>query len=418
MSNGSEPDAPPLHAEHTLKRALSLPLLTLYGIGTIVGGGIYALIGEVAAEAGTHAPAAFLMAALIALFSAFSYASLATRYPVSASEAEYVRAAFGRERLSALVGWLVISTALVSTATLSRAIVGFIGDFVSIPIVIATALTVGFLAGVAAWGIAESVWMSVAITLIEVGGLVLVVVLEGDVLGDLPARWGELIPGLQLEAWHGVGLGAFLAFYAFVGFEDMVNVSEEVRDPTRIMPIAIALAMAVTATLYLSVTTIAVLAVPIEELAASGTPVARIVAGHGASMTRTMGFISLLAGVNGALIQIIMATRVAYGMANRGGAPAWLGRVNRRTRTPIRATAATAVIIFALALWLPLDTLAKVTSAIILLVFAMVNLALIVIRLREARSGDDMPLRVRDVLPVIGLLACLTFLVFQAAAIC
>ena len=418
MADRPEQDAPSSHPEHTLKRSLSLPLLTLYGIGTIVGGGIYALVGKVAAEAGTHAPAAFLMAALIALFSAFSYASLATRYPVSASEAEYVRAAFGREQLSALVGWLVISTALVSTATLSRAIVGFIGDFVSIPIVVATALTVGFLAGVAAWGIAQSVWMSVAITLIEVGGLILVIALEGDVLVELPTRWGELVPGMQLEAWHGVGLGAFLAFYAFVGFEDMVNVSEEVRDPTHIMPIAIALAMATTAVLYLSVTTIAVLAVPIDELAASGTPVARIVAGHGATMTRSMGFISLLAGVNGALIQIIMATRVAYGMATRGGAPAWLGHINQRTRTPVRATVVTALIVFTLALWLPLDTLAKVTSAIILVVFGLVNLALIVIRMREIRSEDDLPLRASDVLPVIGLLACAAFLVFQASAIC
>jgi len=307
----------------------------------------------------------------------------------------------------------------VSTATLSRAIVGFIGDFVSIPIVVATALTVGVLAGIAAWGIAESVWMSVAITVIEVGGLVLVIVLERDALGELPTRWEELMPGMQVGAWRGIGLGAFLAFYAFVGFEDMVNVSEEVHDPTRIMPMAIALALGTTTLLYLSVTTIAVLAVPIDELAKSGTPVARIIANHGTTMTRTMGLISLLAGVNGALIQIIMATRVAYGMATRGGAPAWLGYVNQRTRTPVRATAATALIVFTLALWLPLDTLARVTSAITLVVFGTVNMALIVIRLREVRSADDdMPLRTRDVIPVVGVITCAAFLVFQITTIC
>lgn len=402
----------------TLKRTLSLPLLTLYGVGTIIGGGFYALVGKVAAEAGTYAPASFLLAATIALFSALSYSSLAVRYPVSAGEAEYVRAAFRRQGFSAFVGWLVIATGLVSAATLSRAIVGFIGDFVSIPLVLGLALTVGLLGGIAAWGIAESVWLSVAITLIEVGGLILVVGLEGDVLGDLPTRWVELVPDIRIETWQGIGLGGFLAFYAFVGFEDMVNVAEEVRDPTRTLPIAIGLALVSTTALYLLVTTVAVLAVPVGELATSDTPVARIVADHGPRVIRAMGFISVLAGVNGALIQVIMAARVAYGLAARGGAPRWLGHVNGFTRTPVRATALMTILVFVLALWWPLGTLAKLTSAIILVVFALVNLTLIVIRLREARSDLGPALRTRDVLPVIGLVACIAFLLFQAAAIC
>jgi APA family basic amino acid/polyamine antiporter len=404
-------------SEPTLRRALSLPLLTLYGVGTIIGGGFYALVGKVAAEAGTRAPMSFMLAALIALFSALSYASLAVRYPVSAGEAAYVRAAFRRRWLSALVGWLVIATGLVSAATLSRAIVGFIGDFISIPLFLALTLIVGLLGAIAAWGIAEAVWLSVVITLIEVAGLVLVVALEGDVLGDLPSRWRELVPEFRLEAWHGIGLGGFLAFYAFVGFEDMVNVAEEVRDPTRTMPLAIAFALGGTTVLYVVVSTVAVLAVPIDELASSGTPVARIVADHGFAMIRAMGFISVMAGVNGALIQIIMAARVVYGMAARGGAPTWFGHVNEHTRTPIRATVSMAILVLALALWLPLGTLAKITSAIILVVFAMVNLTLIVLRVRESRSTLGPSLGVRDVLPVIGLFACAAFLAFQGSEV-
>jgi len=399
----------------SLKRPVSLPMLVFFGVGTIVGGGFYALVGKVAGEAGMFAPVAMLLASLIALLSARSYAELSSRLPVSAGEAEYITNAFGRRWLGAIVGWMVILTGLVSAALLARAIVGFLSDFVAIPLAPSVVVIVLLLGAIAAWGISESVWISVVITAIEVGGILLVIGLRGDVLADLPARVGELTPSLDLAEWQGIGVGAFLIFYAFIGFEDMVNIVEEVREPKRTMPRGIMLALIFATALYVMVTTVAVLAVPPDELAATATPFALMVADYGPVATSAIGGVAVLAGVNGALVQIIMAARVAYGMGRSGGAPLWFRVINSRTRTPLRATCVITVAVGAVALWLPLTTLARVTSAIILVVFALVNASLFVIRVRESRSSDGDRLRYRDAIPVLGVLACLAFLVFQAS---
>ncbi|MDD9937493.1 MAG: APC family permease [Myxococcales bacterium] len=401
-------------AAPALHRRLGLPLLTFWGVGTIIGGGFYALIGEVAGEAGLLTPLAFLVAALIAGFSALSFAELSARLPYSAGEAHYVLEAFGRRGLSALVGWLVITTGVVSAATLANAFARFARTLVELP---SAALVIGVVVGLgvlAAWGIAESVVAAAIVTVIETCGLLLVIALAGDRLPNLPAMWSELSLDLSLASAGGVFLGAFIAFYSFVGFEDMVNLAEEVQRPAHTMPRGIVLSLAISTLIYVAVTLVVIAAVPQRQLIESHAPLSLAVHATSPAIAGGLTLVGMLAGLNGALVQVVMASRVAYGLARKGQAPALLARVHPITRTPLPATALASVLVMALALFFPLATLAKITSAVLLSIYALVNLSLFQLKRRPgwgAAPGPDYP----SVVPAAGFLITLAFLLFQAA---
>ena len=247
--------------------------------------------------------------------------------------------------------------------------------------------------------------------MIEVGGLLLILFVAGGSLADLPARLPELIPPLDGVAWHGILFGSFLAFYAFIGFEDMVNVAEEVKRPEHNLPRAILIAIGVSTLFYLLVALVAVLALPSAELAQTRVPLALIYERATGSAPTLISLISLLAVVNGALVQIIMGSRVFYGMSREGWLHHALGRVNLRTRTPLLATALVAALVLVLALWLPLVTLAKATSFIILIVFAIINLALARIKFRSPRPEG---VRVYPLwVPVAGFITTTALVLFQ-----
>jgi amino acid transporter len=400
----------------SLKRSLSLPLITFYGLGTILGAGVYVLIGKIAGIAGIYAPFAFLLAAIVAFFTAFSYAELSARYPLSAGAALYVEKAFSRRWLSAILGWSVVLTGIVSAGTMVNGFVGYLNIFIESPPWLSITVLVVGLGLLASWGINESVITAAVITLVEVFGLILVLFMAGDSLSELPERWQELIPPLSRSVWLGIALGAFLAFYAFIGFEDMVNVAEEVKNPSRNLPISILLALGIATVLYILVAVVAVLALPVDLLAKSDAPLASIIEHKVGHSPVTISLISLVAVVNGALVQIIMASRLVYGMSCQRLAPGLFNEVNQRTRTPIRATVLITLLILVLALWLPLVTLAKATSFIILVVFAVVNLSLFYLKLR----GESNPHGVVNYpiwVPIIGFLLCLGLLILQVLSI-
>jgi len=311
-----------------LKRSLTLPLITFYGLGTILGAGVYVLIGKITARAGLYTPVAFLFAALIAAFSAFSYAELSSRFPKSAGEAVYVQEGFHWRWLTTLVGYMVVLTGIVSAAAIANGFIGYLHLFVSISDHLAITLLVLGLGGLAIWGIIESVIIATIITLFEVGGLIFVLAIAGHSLQSLPDRWAELVPTLDGHVWGGILVGAFLAFYAFIGFEDMVNVAEEVKNPSRNLPIAILLALGISTILYILVSLVAVLALPVNELASSNAPLALIVQKTSHFSPTIIGIISLVAVVNGALVQIIMASRVMFGMAQQGNGPQHFAKIN------------------------------------------------------------------------------------------
>jgi len=394
-----------------LKRSLSLVQITLYGLGTILGAGIYVLVGKVTGLAGLYAPVSFLIAAGLAALTGLSYAELSARYPKSAGEAVYVQEGLRLRALSVLVGGLIILTGVVSAATIANGFVGYLHVFVAIPDWLAITLLVLLLGALAAWGISEAVLAASLITLVEVGGLLLVLFVAGGSLGDLPARLPELIPPADGGIWLGIMLGAFLAFYAFIGFEDMVNVAEEVKDPSRILPLAIIIAIIVSTVLYLLVSLVAVLALPPAELAQSRAPLALIYERATGSAPILISLISIFAVVNGALIQIIMSARVLYGMSREGWLHRSFGVVNAVTRTPLLSTAVATAIVLALALWLPLVTLAKITSFIIMTVFALINLSLVRIKRRQPRPEG---IRIYPVwIPIAGFLTATGFVLFQ-----
>jgi basic amino acid/polyamine antiporter, APA family len=396
-----------------LRRSLSLPLITFYGLGTILGAGIYVLVGKVAGLAGMHAPFAFALAGAVAALSAFSYAELSSRMPLSGGEAVYVQEALGLPWLSTLVGCLIVLTGVVSASAIANGFVGYLDVFIRLPHAAVIALTVLALGALAGWGILQSVTVAALVTLVEVGGLLLIISVSGGELLTLPQRLPELLPPADAMAWHGIALGAFLAFYAFIGFEDMVNVAEEVKEPERNMPRAILLALVLSTLLYLLVAAVAVLSLPLDALAASSAPLADIYAGVTGSPPTLITLISLFAVINGALIQMIMASRMLYGMSRAGWLPAMFARLNARTRTPLAATAAVTAAVLVFALILLLVTLAQMTSFIVLIVFVLVNLSLIRIKRRSPAAAAGVktyPIWV----PWGGLLLSLLLLGFQA----
>lgn len=388
----------------TLRRALSLPLLIFYGLGTILGAGIYVLVGEVAGVAGMLAPLAFLVAATIAGFTAFSYAELSSRIPQSAGEAAYLKEAFGMDFLAACAGWSVVAAGMVSAATVANGFVGYLQMLVPVPdgpVIVVSLLLMG---GLAAWGVGESVIAAAVVTVIEIVGLLLVVALSGHHLASLPARLPELVPTLSWTSWSSILLGGYLAFFAFIGFEDMVNMAEEVREPRRNLPRAIIICLFSASFLYLLIALIAVLALPPEMLAGQKAPLAKILSERGVWASSGISLISMVAVINGALVQIIMAARVLYGMAGQGIAPRAFRAVHPRTQTPLTATIVVTVIVIVLALGFPLVSLAKATSTITLIVFALVNAAL----WRLKRGGEKVDGAVSYPLwvPIIGLVLC------------
>ena len=403
-----------MHQPAQLKRGLSLWLLIFYGLGNILGAGIYVLVGKVAGSAGLFAPIAFFVASLVAAFTALTYAELVARYPLSAGEAVYVQKGLRLPALSVVVGLLIVLMGSVSAATIARGFIGYLDILIELPDAAAITLLVFVLGATAIWGIVESVSIAALVTLIELLGLGLVLAVAGDNLFTIPDRLPELLPPMDPVIWQGIMLGAFLAFYAFVGFEDMVNVAEEVRNPVRNVPLAILLALGITTLLYAAVSLAAILTVAPEQLAASNAPLATVYEQATGSKPVVLSIISIFAVVNGALIQIIMSSRILYGMSRQGWLPALFGRVWSKTQTPVASTIAAAATVLVLALWLPLVTLAKSTSFLVLIVFTLMNLSLLRIKLR-----DPHPEGIRVVprwVPAGGIIASLGLLLFQLYA--
>lgn len=394
----------------SLKRSISMPLMVFYGLGTILGAGFYALVGKVAAESALYTPLAFIIAAVVAFFTAISYAELSSRFPVSAGEAFYVKKAFHKKWLSSLIGWLTILTGIVSTGAIANGFAGYLQVFIPIPEWFGIFVMIGAVGLVAIWGITESAILATVITLIEIGGMILVVILAGEHLEKLPAVLPDMVPDLKWGVWSGIFSGAFLAFYAFIGFEDMVNVAEEVKDPQRNLPTAFIIVMITSTLLYVLVAVTIILALPLDQLARSAAPLALVMEHQGYSPLLISG-ISLIALINGGLVNMIMAARIMYGMANQKTAPAFLAKVNHKTQTPIIATGITIGITLVFALWLPIEMLAKITSAVLLCVFIMVNLSLIIIKLRGEQQPGSVCYSIG--FPIVGAVLSALFLGIQ-----
>ncbi|MEZ5925593.1 MAG: APC family permease [Hyphomicrobiaceae bacterium] len=411
MSEATDPDlAAGNRRKAGLRRSLTLWHVVLYGLGVTIGAGIYVLIGDAAGSAGTNAPFAFVVAALVMAPTALSLAELATRHPVSAGEAAFVGAAFRWPALSVTVGSLVVGVGIVSAAAISLGSVGYIRVFVDLPPGVLLTLVVLGMGLIAAWGIEESVTLAAIMTVIEIGGLLIVVVASLVWHPEsLPAVAGTLVPTLGTDAWLGILSAGLIAFFAFIGFEGIVNVAEEVKAPTVTLRRAIYMTLLISTILYLLVAAVSVVIVPPAELSRSDAPLALVFERATGASPLWLSAIAIIATLNGVIVQMIMASRVIYGLADRGNLPKVLASVSPTTSTPLISTGLVVAIVYALALLLPLVALAEWTSRITLVVFALVNAALIRIKLR----GDPAPAGVviqPMAVPVAGCLICLAFL--------
>lgn len=351
-------------------------MMVLYGLGTTVGAGIYALTGEIAGIAGYLAPAAFVLAALMAGLTAGSFAELSSRLPRAAGAALYVQHALGSPRVGRLTGLAVIAAGATSAAALTNGFIGYASYFVAWDPALLTIGTVVALGAIASWGVAESVIIAAVVTIVEVLGLLAVIGtgVNAEALEALPQALNAV--RVQPHAVPAVLSGTLLAFYAFIGFEDMVDLAEEVTDVRRNLPRAIVWTLVIATLLYLLLATVAVLSIAPAELASSRAPLADLFAHNTGWSGAGLGLVGMFAIINGALIQVVMASRVLYGLGSRGQLPAWLAHVDPRTHTPIRATLTASTGILVLALTGELAGLAETTSLTMLVIFAAVNFAL------------------------------------------
>lgn len=401
-----------------LKRVMGPKLLLLFVIGDILGTGIYALTGQVAAEVGGAAWLPFLIAFAVATITACSYLELVTKYPQAAGAALYAHKAFGIHFITFLVLFTVMCSGITSASSASSAFaanftIGFgLGDVSPLPI------AVGFmilLALVNLRGVAEGVGLNVVLTMIELSGLLLVICISMFAVFGGTADFSRAILFETLEdksVLLAVSTATSLAFFAMVGFEDSVNMAEEVKEPSRIFPKIMLSGLGIAAVVYVVVSLLAVAIVPIGELAGNAAPFVTVVetAAPGFPINALIPFISMFAVANTALINMMMASRLLYGMSRQGVLPPILKGVLKTRRTPWVAILATTAIAVALIAWVSTNSddpvvvlLGGTTSLLLLAVFAIVNVAVLVLR-RDPVEHEHFT--TPTFLPVIGVIAC------------
>jgi len=397
----------------SLKRVMGPGLLLLFIVGDILGTGIYALTGQVAAQVGGVVWLPFLVAFLVALVTAFSYLELVTKYPQAAGAALYTHKAFGIHFVTFLVAFAVMSSGITSASTAARAFSANAADVFGLDITDGIGITLiglGFMSLVALInhrGVGESVKANVVLTCVELTGLLIVI---GVGLWALGVGEGDFSRVTEFDTGErslvgGVIAATGLAFFAMVGFEDSVNMAEECKEPRRIFPKVLLAGLLATGLIYVLVSISAIALVPADALSQGDTPLLQVVeAGAPGFPIGVFGVITMFAVANSALINMLMASRLVYGMSNQHVLPPLLGRVHARRRTPTTAILFTTALAFGLITFVgAVPALGGTTALLLLIVFTVVNVAVLVLRKDEVDADH---FRTPTVLPVVGALAC------------
>lgn len=407
-------------AKPALRRTVTTSMLTLYGIGNIVGAGVYVLIGKIAEPAGYLAVLAFLIAALVAFCSALSYAELASRFPVSAGVSVYLFEAFRKKWLSTLVGFMLVGAGIVSASTLVKGFAGYFTALVPIHPWLAMTGIILLLGGIALKGIKESVGTAALFTIVEIGGLLFLVgsiaLAQPAAVGEFPAQFSTALGSLDALAFANLLSAAFIAFYAFVGFEDIVNIAEEVKKPQKAFPVAILASMLVVTVLYGAVAVATLAVMTPERLAESDAPLASAYETATGNSAIILILIGLVATLNGVLVNVIMGSRILYGLARRGWTSRWFAKVSRY-HVPARGLMVVCCIALVCALAVPLENLAQITSLLLLLVFCLVNVSLIIIRKQHPIASEKKLHIAPRYLPWAGVITSLGLLATQIVAV-
>ncbi|MEF8788523.1 MAG: APC family permease [Haloarculaceae archaeon] len=401
----SEPSAP------SLRRALGLWEVAVYGVGLILGAGIYAILGEAAGVAGEAVPLSFLAAAVIASFTGLSYAELASRFPRGEGDYAYVREAFGAKRPAEVVAFLRVFVGAVSAAAVAIAFAGYLSSFVGLSPTLAAVALVVAASAVNFWGIDLSARLNAAFTVAEVAGLALVIWLGAG-------SWGSVAVLDSPRGLAGVLEATFLVFLAYLGFGSIVNVAEETEDPTRTVPRAIVLSVGITTVLYVLVAVSAVGVVDWRTLGVSTSPLSLVArAGGGPVAASVVGAIALTSTANTVLILLVSTSRLVYGVSKSEyrSFPTVFSRVHAGRGSPYLAVALVGVLTVPFVLVGDLGQVAALANGSLLVVFVAVNGALLKLRFDrpDVREGFTAPLTVGrlSVTALCGLVTSLGLLV-------
>jgi len=391
-----------------LKREAGLFQVVTYGIGNIIGAGIYVLIGDASGLAGGLVWSSFLVGAIVALFTGLSYAELAALYPKAASEYVYLGRAYGSPILSFTAQWVMWVTEVVAAAAVSLGFAGYLSSVVAVPLEPTAAVLLAALTGVAVMGVRESLRLNAVLSLVATAGLVAVV---AGGIGKVGTAQLTTAP----NGVPGILSAVVLVFFAYIGFDNISNLSEETKHPEKNIPRGLLIAVALSTGLYLLTGISAVSLVPWQQLASSEAPLALAASSaFGSIGSEAITVAALLATINTTLVLLLVSSRILYGMGREGALPRALGKVNARTRTPVIASLVTLGIALAV---LPLgrvDAIAKVTSFGSLITFALVNLALL--HLRRTAPNLSRPFRAPlsvgwvSITGLLGVISCLALL--------
>jgi len=387
----------------TLRRNLGLLEATSVGVGMICGAGIYILIGAATGMAGNSVWLAFLISAVVALFTGFSYAELSSLFPKDAGEYVYADEAFGR-KVAHIVGWLILIAGIIATATVAFGFGSYFYSMVGTPIVVTALVIIALFTAINIIGVKQSTFLNIIMTLIEVGGLLLIIGLSFRHLGSVD--YMEMPFG-----FNGVFSAAALIFFAFIGFECVVKMSEETRNPERTIPKALLLSIAITTVLYVLVAVSAVSVLGWEKIGASSAPLADVAAAaFGPKAFLVLGVIALFSTANTILIDILTTSRLAYGMGADKSLPTILARIHPKTKTPWIAVIFVAAAAGLFVLWGNLHFVAELTDFAIFLTFIIVNLALIMLRYKmpDRKRMFKAPFNIGrfNVSALLGILLC------------
>jgi APA family basic amino acid/polyamine antiporter len=384
-----------------LKRALGLWEVTLSGVGIILGAGIYALIGEAAGLAGNAVWIAFALSALVALLTGLSYAELSSMFPKASAEYEYTSQAFGR-RLAFVIGWLIIFSGVIGAATVALGFAGYLNALFGASRIPSALILVVILSGIIFIGIKQSAWIAIIFTLIEALGLIIIIILGIPYLGSVD--YLEMPFGMR-----GIFQASALIFFAFIGFEEMVKLSEETRNPEKTIPRGLILAIGSSIILYVLVAISAVSVLGWQDLGRSAAPFADIAnVAFGRSASNVLSVMALFATTNTVLLMLLAASRIIYGMADSSSLPDVLGRVHSVTRTPWIAILVSMVLCMGFVLLEDIALVANINNFTVFVTFITINLALIFLRYRkpEISRPFKVPLAAGPLplLPLLGII--------------
>lgn len=403
-----------------LKRCLGLWEIVVYGVGLILGAGIYVLIGAAAGIAGNMVWLSFLLAALVAGFTAMSYAELSALFPKSGAEFVYAQAAFGSRALAWIIGFCAVVIGFTTASAVAVGFARYLTLFIQADILVLALGLIVVMSLINFWGIKESARFNLVATIIEVGALMLIIVFGGYriLTGAIPLADLMALPRAEPHSIPGflpvVSAGA-LIFFAYIGFEDIANIAEEAENPQTVLPKAFLYSLAISGVIYLLVAVVAVSVVPYSALAVADQPLSMVMqALVGGIAPDFVALVALFATANTVLITLIVSARMLYGMAHDGSLPVFLARIHKSRQTPWLAVMITAIITALFLFFEEIEVLASISDVGIFVVFFFVNLSNIALRYRQPNLQRPWraPFNVGPfpVISALGAISCLLML--------